>query len=97
MSDYDEDFVDFPSENTDKLAECLVGAYRAESTYQRTAKSEITPHFDGSTSWFNYEELIDDWLDLAVLEAAIRGSALKKPTCRRCINVQRKDFLTENL
>ena len=42
--------------------------YRAEFTDQRTASSgnavKIPPLFDGSTSWFKYEELIDDWLDL---------------------------------
>ena len=39
--------------------------------------SNIPPLFDGSTSWFKYEELIDDWLDLTVLEAGKRGPALK--------------------
>ena len=38
---------------------------------------KIPPLFDGSTSWFKYEELIDDWLDLTVLEAVKRGPALK--------------------
>ena len=37
----------------------------------------IQPLFDGSTSWPKYEELIDDWLDLTVLEAEKRGPALK--------------------
>ena len=35
------------------------------------------PLFDGPTSWFKYEELIDDWLDLTVLEAGERGPALE--------------------
>ena len=39
------------------------------------------------TSWLKYEELIDDWLDLTVLEAGKRGPALKKQTCWRCRNV----------
>ena len=59
----------------------MVGAYRAESTDPCTAGSGITakipPLFDGSTSWCKYEELIDDWLDLTVLEAEERGPALK--------------------
>ena len=38
---------------------------------------KIPPLFDGSTSWFKYEESIDDWLDLTVLEAEKRGPALK--------------------
>ena len=57
------------------------GAYRAEATDQWTASTGITgkirPLFDESTSWFKYEELIDDWLDLTQLEAGERGAALK--------------------
>ena len=63
------------------LAESMVGANRAESTDQWTAASgiptKIPPFFDVSTSWFQYEELIDDRLDLTVIEAGRRGPALK--------------------
>ena len=56
-----------------KPVESLVGAYRAESTDKKKAGSGITTKIqtllDGSTSWCKYEELIDDWLDLTVLEA----------------------------
>ena len=38
---------------------------------------KIPPLSDGPTSWFMYEELIDDWLDLTQLEAGKRGPALK--------------------
>ena len=55
--------------------------YRAESTNEWTAASGITsknpPSCDGLTSWFKYEELIEDWLDLTVLETSRRGPALK--------------------
>ena len=45
---------------------------------QQEVESQRRFHlFDGSTSWFKYEELIDDWLDLTVLEAAKRGPALE--------------------
>ena len=61
--------------------EYVVGAYRAQSTDQWTAAggitSKIPPLFDGSTSWFRYEELIEDWLDLTVREAGKQGPALK--------------------
>ena len=54
MSDYEEDFGDFPSEYKEEPKESLVGAYRVESTLQYTARSGITtknpPLFDGSTS-----------------------------------------------
>ena len=65
MSDYDEDLDDLPVENTDRPAESLVGAYPTKSP----------PLFDGSSSWFKYEELIDDWIGLTVLEAEKRGPA----------------------
>ena len=81
MNDYEEDLDDFPAENTERSAESLVVAYRAASTDQCTAESGITtkipPLFDGSTTLFKYEELIDDWLDLTVLEAEKRGPARK--------------------
>ena len=63
-------------------ADSVVRSCRAESTDQYTPGSgttaKIPPLFDGSTSWFWYEELIDDWLDLPMLEAEKkRGPALK--------------------
>ena len=40
-------------------------------------QTKIPPLFDGSTSWFKYEELTEDWLDLTVLEETKRGPALR--------------------
>ena len=89
LSEYEEDFDDFPTfsaENINRQTESMVGAYRAESTEQWTAASGITtkmpPLFGGPTSWFKYEELIDDWLDLTVLEAGKQGPALKNRLVR---------------
>ena len=80
MSDYEEDFCDFPSEYKEST-ESMVGAYRAESTFDFSARSGITtkmpPLFGGSTSWFKYEELIENWSDLTVLEETNRGPALR--------------------
>ena len=39
--------------------------------------TKIPTLFDGTPSGFKYDELIDDWLDLTVLEAEKRGPALK--------------------
>ena len=39
--------------------------------------SKIPPLFDGPTSWFKYEELIDDWLTLTQHEAGKCGPTLK--------------------
>ena len=77
MSDSEEDLGDFQNLSAEnRSAESMVGAYRAESTDQWTAASGITtkvpPLFDGSTSWFKYEELIDDWQDITQLEAGRR-------------------------
>ena len=70
-----------PAKKKYRPAEFLVGACRAESTDQWTAASgisvKIPPFFDGSTSWFKYDELIDDWLNLTQLEPGKRGPALK--------------------
>ena len=81
MCDYEEDFTDIQKISRRIPAESMVDAYRAESTDQSSGSSGITakisPLFDGSISWFKYEELIDDWLDLTVLEARKRGQALK--------------------
>ena len=52
--------------------------------------------FDGSTSWFKYEELIEDWLDLTVLEDTQRGPALKNRLVGDA-EMYTKDYLTENL
>ena len=81
MSNSEEALDDFPTENFNKTAESMVGAFRAEWTDQWTAASgiisKIPPSYDGLISWFKYEELIDDWLDLTVLEESKRGPALK--------------------
>ena len=38
---------------------------------------KIPPAFDGRTSWFAFEELIDDWDDSSTLAKELRGPALK--------------------
>ena len=75
MSKNEEVLDDFPTENPITTAEFMVGAYRAESTNEWTAK--IPPSYDGSTSWLKYEEPVERWLDLIVLEFSQRGPALK--------------------
>ena len=78
---------------TKDSAESLVGAYCAESTFDNTAGSGITtnfpPLFDGPTSWVKYEELIDDWLDVTVLEETKKRTSTEEWTCRRRRNVHR--------
>ena len=38
---------------------------------------KIPPAYDGSTSWFSYEELVNDWLDITTLDAEKQGPSLK--------------------
>ena len=33
-----------------------------------TITPKVPPHYNGLTSWFNYEELIDDWIDITTLD-----------------------------
>ena len=38
---------------------------------------KIPPAFDGRSSWFAYEEAIDDWLDITTLPGEKQGPSLK--------------------
>ena len=42
-----------------------------------TSTTKIPPQFTGRTSWFAYEEAIDDWCDITELDPQKRGPALK--------------------
>ena len=84
MSDYDEDLDDFqPSQQktqTDQPNLCLdhiAQNQQINGQLQVESLQKFHHFFDGPTSWFKYEELVDDWLDLTVLETGKRGSALK--------------------
>ena len=59
----------------------MVGAYRAEHTKDWSAINGITPKFppsyNGTTSSFKYEELIEVWLGVTVLDASKQRPALK--------------------
>ena len=41
------------------------------------ATTKIPPSFDGKTSWFAYEDAIDDWCDITELDDEKRGPALR--------------------
>ena len=38
---------------------------------------KIPPGFDGRTSWFAFEDAIDDWVDITTLAAEKQGPSLK--------------------
>ena len=64
MSDYEEDFGDFPSENKKESKESLGWSIsrRVDMTIYAGSgiKTKNPPLFDGSRAWFRYEELIED-------------------------------------
>ena len=41
------------------------------------ATPKIPPSFDGRSSWFSYEEAVDDWVDITTLDADKLGPSLK--------------------
>ena len=38
---------------------------------------KIPPSFDGRSSWFSYEEAVDDWVDITTLEPEKLGPSLE--------------------
>ena len=38
---------------------------------------KVPPQFDGQSSWFEYEDLIDDWLGITTLDPEKHGPSLK--------------------
>ena len=38
---------------------------------------KIPPSFDGQSSWFEFEDLIDDWVNITTLSAEKLGPSLK--------------------
>ena len=39
--------------------------------------AKVAPSYNGNTSWFQYEELIDEWCDLTTVDPAKKGPNLK--------------------
>eukprot|EP00439_Symbiodinium_sp_Y106_P015041 s657_g2.t1 len=39
--------------------------------------TKVPPSYDGRSSWFAYEDAIDDWCDITELDADKRGPALR--------------------
>eukprot|EP00435_Cladocopium_sp_Y103_P029203 s108_g7.t1 len=56
------------------------GAYAVQPADNRTGlrmTPKVPPQFDGQSSWFEYEDLIDDWLGLTTLDPDKHGPSLK--------------------
>ena len=48
-----------------------------EETLNLSMTAKQPPSYDGKVSWFRYEELVDDWVTIATVEASKRGPLLK--------------------
>ena len=49
---------------------------------------KIPPAFDGRTSWFAYEELVADWLDVTTLDPEKTSPSTEGKTHRRSCDFQ---------
>ena len=55
-------------------------------TQQMTTK--VAPAYDGRTSFFAFEDAIDDWCDITELEPEKTWSSIAQQTGRRCSTIQ---------
>ena len=49
----------------------------SQVTAIQTVTTKIPPSYDGRSSWFAYEEAVDNWLDVTELEPEKWGPALR--------------------
>ena len=76
--DYGERDEDYLSHNYDSYAtnqRHLSELHRLSAFQQVTTK--VPPSYDGRSSWFAYEDAIDDWCDITELDNDKRGPALR--------------------
>ena len=78
MALYSDDWADFEDSAQADSSASAHAAYGAPplATVQ-TVSTKVPPSFDGRSSWFAYEEAIDDWCDVTELDAEKRGPALR--------------------
>ena len=60
-----------------------VFAASSDATHGIRMTPKIPPSFDGTTSWFEYEDLIDDWLGITTLTPRKHGPSLKNSRRQR--------------
>ena len=53
------------------------GGHQQPMNLYQQVTTKIPPLFNRTTSWFAYEEAIDDWCDITELDAEKRGPALR--------------------
>ena len=73
---YDGELDDFYGESfAINQSRTLSELHRLSAFQQVTTK--VPPSYDGRSSWFAYEDAIDDWCDITELEPEKRGPALR--------------------
>ena len=60
--------------------EAYAAASHSENRMGIKMTPKVPPQFDGQSSWFEYEDLIDDWLGITALDADKHGPSLKMPS-----------------
>ena len=82
MSDYSEDSDESSSESAPADEMPYHGAYVAKPYVERQDHAKfskkIPPSFDGRSSWFTYEDSIDDWVELTDEPQQKHGIMLKQ-------------------
>ena len=57
--------------------DAFAAASQAENRLGIKMTPKVPQQFDGQSSWFEYEDLIDDWLGITTLDADKHGPSLK--------------------
>ena len=73
--DGDEDYLQHGNESCVTNHRHLQELQRLSAFQQVTTK--VPPSYDGRSSWFAYEDAIDDWCDITELDGDKRGPALR--------------------
>ena len=71
---YFEDLEEWQSNQSENV---LVNQAHVPVGMYQTVTTKIPPTYDGRTSWFSYEEAIDDWCDITELDPEKRAPALR--------------------
>ena len=82
---FDDDvYTSAPLEDLDYDEEALISSSMATNAFGtdtlphgQLMSAKVPPAWDGSGSWFAYEEMVEDWRDITTLDNAKQGPALK--------------------
>ena len=77
MALFSDDWEDYGESAHAVYRESAHAAYGPPLATVQTVSTKIPPAFDGRSSWFAYEEAIDDWCDVTELDPEKRGPALR--------------------